>query len=491
LSSDTSDDGPVDLGEEENSEPNRDLDKVGEEEHPQRPGGEERSLREDSRPSDGILHDVDGFARGERCLVIHPHLKKASRKDGAASVRGPEARLDEIVGLSEAIELDIVETQIVTITDLKPGSYFGKGTVERLDAIIKGRDVGVVVIDAQLSPVQQRNLERAWEAKVLDRTGIILEIFGERARTKEGRLQVELAHQSYQRSRLVRSWTHLERQRGGAGFMGGPGESQIEVDRRLIDQRITKLKKQLVEVKRTRELHREARRKVPYPIVALVGYTNAGKSTLFNRLTHSDVFVKDQLFATLDPTMRGLELPSGTNIILSDTVGFISNLPHELVEAFHATLEEVLEAEIIVHVRDISHPDSEAQKADVEKVLKGLGVDDERFGSAMIEVRNKCDLLSPDDYELQFNIAKRADPPVVLMSAVSGEGLETFLALIEERLSSSHETVTVCLSPTEGKLMSWMYSNGEVIDRVDADDGVHLTVRFEPSNARRFEQMKR
>lgn len=366
------------------------------------------------------------FARGERCLVIHPHLKSTSHTGEGVPKRAPEARLEEIVGLAQAIDLNIVAREIVSLSAVKPGSYFGKGTVERLDASIKGRDVVVVIVDVQLSPIQQRNLERAWECKVLDRTGIILEIFGERARTKEGRLQVELAHMTYQRSRLVRSWTHLERQRGGAGFMGGPGETQIEVDRRLIDQRIAKLKRQLKEVKRTRELHRKSRRKVPFPIVALVGYTNAGKSTLFNRLTNSKVFVKDQLFATLDPTMRGLDLPSGKSIILSDTVGFISDLPHELVEAFHATLEEVLEAQVIVHVRDVSHPDSEAQKNDVELVMKDLGLEDDRLIEQLIEVRNKSDLLSSDDQENQSNMVKRADHPMVLMSAVTGEGVDTF-----------------------------------------------------------------
>ena len=452
---------------------------------------QDSALEEPDLEATGSEEYADGdYAKGERCLVIHPYLKSATRKSDSAISRAPEARLAEIVGLAEAIDLNIVATEIVALSGLKPGSYFGKGTVERLDAIVKGRDVGVVIIDTQLSPVQQRNLERAWDCKVLDRTGIILEIFGERARTKEGRLQVDLAHMTYQRSRLVRSWTHLERQRGGAGFMGGPGETQIEVDRRLIDQRIAKLKRLLKEVKRTRELHRKARRKVPYPIVALVGYTNAGKSTLFNRLTQSDVFVKDQLFATLDPTMRNLELPSGKNIILSDTVGFISDLPHELVEAFHATLEEVLEAEVIVHVRDMSHPDSEAQKADVAEVMKGLGLDEERINDAMIEVRNKSDLLDADEHEVQANIVRRADSPVVLMSAATGEGVDEFLEAVEAQLSRAQETLTVTLKAHDGKLQSWLYTHGDVIDRIDDEHGVHMTVRIEPANARRFEQLK-
>ncbi|HEY9080842.1 GTPase HflX [Magnetovibrio sp.] len=442
----------------------------------------------DDLAREGYGHE--DFARGERCLVIHPYLKSAARKSDGAGARAPEARLAEIVGLAEAIELNIVATEVVALSGLKPGTFFGKGTMERLGTIINGRDVGVVIIDTQLGPVQQRNLERAWNCKVLDRTGIILEIFGERARTKEGRLQVDLAHMTYQRSRLVRSWTHLERQRGGAGFMGGPGETQIEVDRRLIDQRIDKLKRLLKDVKRTRELHRKARRKVPYPIVALVGYTNAGKSTLFNRLTSSDVFVKDQLFATLDPTMRTLALPSGKNIILSDTVGFISDLPHELVEAFHATLEEVLEAQVIVHVRDMSHPDTEAQKADVDVVLKSLGLDDEKISRTQIEVRNKCDLLDAEEHELQSNIARRADSPVVLISAVTGEGVDQFLNLLEGQLSQNEETLSVVLKAHEGKLQSWLYTHGEVLDRVDDEHGVHLTVRLEPANARRFEQLQ-
>ncbi|MCW8915573.1 MAG: GTPase HflX [Magnetovibrio sp.] len=420
---------------------------------------------------------------------MHPYLKNAPQSDNGASFRAPEARLEEIVGLALAIQLNIVAQEIVALSALKPSSYMGKGTVERLDAIVKGRDVDVIIVDAQLNPIQQRNLERAWECKVLDRTGIILEIFGERARTKEGRLQVELAHMTYQRSRLVRSWTHLERQRGGAGFMGGPGETQIEVDRRLIDQRIAKLKRQLKEVKRTRELHRESRRKVPFPIVALVGYTNAGKSTLFNRLTNADVFAKDQLFATLDPTMRGIQLPSGKDIILSDTVGFISDLPHELVEAFHATLEEVLEAQVIVHVRDVSHPDSEAQKTDVEHVMKGLGVDEERLADNFIEVRNKIDLLSDDENALQANLAKRADHPVIPMSAVTGAGVEDFLQAVEGQLSRHLETFSITLEPADGKRLSWLYAHGDVIERLDEEDGVHVTVLLEPANLKRFEQI--
>ena len=427
----------------------------------------------------------DGSAGlGERTFVIHPHLKSKT-----AQSREPEARLQEICGLAEAIDLDIVTSEVVTFGKVKPGSYFGKGTCERLDAIVKGQDVKIVIIDTQLSPVQQRNLERAWDCKVLDRTGIILEIFGERARTKEGVLQVELAHMTYQRSRLVRSWTHLERQRGGAGFMGGPGETQIEVDRRLIDQRISKLKRQLKDVKRTRELHRTARRKVPYPIVALVGYTNAGKSTLFNQLTNSDVFVKDQLFATLDPTMRSIKLPNGRDIILSDTVGFISDLPHELVDSFHATLEEVLEAQVVVHVRDISHPDTDAQSADVSEVLKELGLGDVALQETLIEVRNKVDLLDADQIEIHSNTGIRTSHPVILTSAVTSQGVEDFLHAIEARLAQAMATIEVKIGVADGKKLSWLYAHGEVLERFDEEDTIRLTVRFDDANYQRFQNM--
>ncbi|MBL4693009.1 MAG: GTPase HflX [Magnetovibrio sp.] len=416
--------------------------------------------------------------------MIHPHLKSKSLES-----RAPEARLDEICGLAQAIDLNIVATEVVILGKIKPGSYFGKGTLERLNTVVKGNDVGVVIVDTQLSPVQQRNLERALECKVLDRTGIILEIFGERARTKEGRLQVELAHMTYQRSRLVRSWTHLERQRGGAGFMGGPGETQIEVDRRLIDQRIAKLKRLLKDVKRTRELHRTARRKVPYPIVALVGYTNAGKSTLFTRLTNAEVLVKDQLFATLDPTMRSLKLPNGRDIILSDTVGFISDLPHELVESFHATLEEVLEAQVVVHVRDISHADSDAQCRDVFEVLAELGLDDMALQNTLIEVRNKVDLLDEDNFNLQQNHANRLEHPVVLTSSVTGHGVDEFLAALELRLSQSMKVVDVEVDYADGKKLSWLYAHGEVLERVDTEKFIRLKVRFEEANFLRYQQI--
>ena len=446
----------------------------------------------DKRSANGggsTLSDSDATGGGDKCLVVHPFIKSTT-STGGAHARTPQSRLDEITGLALAIDLDVVQGEIVPISELKSNSYFGKGTIERLSAIIRGRDVGIVLVDTQLSPVQQRNLEREWNCKVLDRTGIILEIFGERARTKEGRMQVDLAHLTYQRSRLVRSWTHLERQRGGAGFMGGPGETQIETDRRLIDQRITKLKKSLKEVKRTRELHRKSRRKVPYPIIALVGYTNAGKSTIFNKLTNSKVLAKDQLFATLDPTMRQIELPSGRQAILSDTVGFISDLPHELVESFHATLEEVLEANIIVHVRDISHPDSKAQREDVISVLHELGLGDEVLEKTMIEVLNKIDVLDDDELEVLENQAARSVTPILLMSATSGEGVDGFLQRIDEHLSRSMDVIEVELDPGDGKSLSWLYDHGEVLSREQGDSLVTLKVRLSDENKMRFNQMR-
>ena len=435
------------------------------------------------------LSDNGATGGGDKCLVVHPFVKSASSAGGTFA-RTPQSRLDEITGLALAIDLDVVQGEIVPISELKSNSYFGKGTIERLSAIIHGRDVAIVLVDTQLSPVQQRNLEREWDCKVLDRTGIILEIFGERARTKEGRMQVELAHLTYQRSRLVRSWTHLERQRGGAGFMGGPGETQIETDRRLIDQRITRLKKSLKEVKRTRELHRKSRRKVPYPIIALVGYTNAGKSTIFNKLTNSKVLAKDQLFATLDPTMRQIELPSGRQAILSDTVGFISDLPHELVESFHATLEEVLEANIIVHVRDISHPDNVAQKADVVSVLHELGLGDEILEETMIEALNKIDALDESELGVLENQAARSKTPILLMSAISGAGVNDFLAAIDEQLSRFMDVIEVNLDPGDGKSLSWLYDHGEVVSREQGDDFVTLKVRLSDENKMRFNQMR-
>lgn len=416
--------------------------------------------------------------------MVHPFLK-AGRGGEATGARQPQARVQEAVGLAEAIDLNVVFSEAVSVAQLKPATYLGTGAVERLAPLLAENEVALVVMDCHLSPVQQRNLEKAWNTKVIDRTGLILEIFGARARTREGQLQVELAHLSYQKSRLVRSWTHLERQRGGLGFIGGPGETQIEIDRRLIGERIARLRKELEEVKRTRSLHRHARRKVPYPIVALVGYTNAGKSTLFNRLAGAEVYAQDQLFATLDPTMRSLSLPSGKKIILSDTVGFVSDLPHELVAAFHATLEEVLEADVIVHVRDIAHPDSIAQKSDVEKVLRQeLNLGDE-VDAGLLEALNKIDLLDPQAREAVLAEAQR-DPRLFPVSAVTGEGAASLLAEIESRLNRHRQQVEVVVPLSDGAQLAWFYRKGEVLARTDDEDNAHLTVRLDPADAERF-----
>jgi len=439
--------------------------------------------------------DIDGVRRGDRALVIHPELRQASRAASGPG-RSPEARLAEACGLAHAIDLNIVAAEVVRLNAAKPATLIGGGAVERLHEVIEAEDIGVVVIDGAVTPVQQRNLEKAWNAKVIDRTGLILEIFGERARTREGQLQVELAALSYQRSRLVRSWTHLERQRGGYGFLGGPGESQLEIDRRLIDERMVRIKHDLEDVRRTRGLHRRARQRVPYPIVALVGYTNAGKSTLFNRLTRSDVFAKDLLFATLDPTMRRVSLPSGRDIILSDTVGFISDLPTELVAAFRATLEEVLESDLLLHVRDVSHPETEAQKADVEHVLQGLGIEMPAVSDDgmpvespnILEVLNKIDLMEP---ELRQRLADQAerDPRLIPISAITGDGCDELLTKIEHYLAANRLVVTYQLGHDRGSAVSWLYQHGEVLERADTDDAAELTVRLSPMDVERFERL--
>ncbi len=418
-----------------------------------------------------------------RALVVHVAFKagaiKAQAPDETSTLRDETARLEEAEGLALAIDLDIAGSEIVTVARVHPATLIGPGKVEEIAEAARAQDVGLVVVNATLSPVQQRNLERAFKAKVLDRTGLILEIFGRRAQTKEGRLQVELAHLSYQKSRLVRSWTHLERQRGGFGFMGGPGETQIEADRRIIQDRITRIRQDLEKVRRRRELHRANRQRVPYPVVALVGYTNAGKSTLFNRLTTAHVDAEDLLFATLDPTMRRLELPHGRTVILSDTVGFISDLPTDLVAAFRATLEEVLEAEIILHVRDISHPDTGAQAADVAQVLAELGVDEARR-DRIVEVWNKADRLAGEERTAIENQAMRSDN-VALISAMTGEGIDTLLALVERTLAERSSRFRVTLEPTEGRRLSWLYDIGEVLERHDGEDGrVTLVVRVPP-----------
>jgi GTP-binding protein HflX len=417
-------------------------------------------------------------------------LKTApGRKPGNGAFRSLDARLDEAIGLARAINLEVVVGEIVRLNRPVPGTLIGKGGIKMLGETIAEKKIDLVVVDGTLSPVQQRNLERQWKAKVIDRTGLILEIFGARARTHEGRLQVELAALSYQRSRLVRSWTHLERQRGGFGFLGGPGESQLEIDRRLIGERIGRLKRELDAVKRTRALHREARRRVPYPVVALVGYTNAGKSTLFNRLTRSAVGAEDMLFATLDPTMRRLELPSGKTVILSDTVGFISDLPTHLVAAFRATLEEVTEADIVVHVRDAHHPDSAAQRADVLVVLSDLGLGP-LIEDGLIEVLNKIDLLDAASREILLNQALRNEE-VVALSARTGEGCDGLLALIAGRLDSTARAVRVDVPLSDGKMLAWIYERGEVLGRRDDSEAAHLSVRLSDADLGRLRHRQR
>jgi len=425
-------------------------------------------------------------------MVVGPYLRRRPSRGlsarAAESERSPEARLEEAVGLAGAIDLHVVEQGIAPLGEIRPATYLGKGKVDELAGVIKAGEIGIVVMDCALSPVQQRNLEKAFGAKVLDRTGLILEIFGRRARTREGTLQVEHAHLTYQKGRLVRSWTHLERQRGGFGFLGGPGETQIESDRRMIEERIAKIERELEGVKKTRKLHRDSRKRVPYPIVALVGYTNAGKSTLFNRLTRAQVMAADMLFATLDPTLRAITLPHGAKAILSDTVGFISDLPTMLVAAFRATLEEVVEADAILHVRDATHEDTAAQAHDVEEVLRALDIDP-NDRTRLIEVWNKVDRLGADAREQLVNVAERraADDRPVIVSALTGEGLDRLLDAIEARLATRRIVLDLVLDPADGAGVSWLHRHSEVMDKHMRDDGqLAMTVRADATNAERI-----
>jgi GTP-binding protein HflX len=409
----------------------------------------------------------------ERALVLVP-VRPARTRRAEAEKRGadrsPTARVEEAIGLARAIELDVVDGIAVPLPMFKPGTLFGTGKVAEIAERVEADDIGLVIVDHSLTPVQQQNLEKEWKAKVIDRTALILEIFGERAQTREGTLQVELAHLNYQKSRLVRSWTHLERQRGGFGFLGGPGETQIEADRRALQERISRIEHELETVVRTRRLQRESRRKVPQPIVALVGYTNAGKSTLFNTLTKSDIFAKDLLFATLDPTLRKLKLPHGTEAILSDTVGFISDLPTHLVAAFRATLEEVIEATLILHVRDIAHEDSEAQARDVMNVLEQLGVEVGKT-DRLIEVWNKIDLLPEEARPAARANADKGKPAIVPISALTGEGVAALLDMVEQRLNEGRPVYTVSLSGEALAKLHRLYELGEVLTRLDEEDG--------------------
>ncbi|MGA0600451.1 GTPase HflX [Caulobacter sp. KR2-114] len=412
--------------------------------------------------------------------MIHPIRPRET------SLRSPQARLDEAAGLAQALDLAVKKGLVVPLRTVTPATLFGAGKVDEIARLCDGEEIDVVIVDDALSPVQQRNLERAWKVKVIDRTGLILEIFARRARTREGKLQVELARLDYERSRLVRTWTHLERQRGGFGVMGGPGETQIESDRRLLAEKMGKLKKDLAEVGRTRGLQRQARRRVPYPTIALVGYTNAGKSTLFNRLTEAKVLAKDMLFATLDPTLRQLRLPGGRPAILSDTVGFISDLPHELVEAFRATLEEVRDADIVLHVRDIAGPDSDAQDEDVRKVLAEIGVGPDS-GKRVVEVWNKIDQLDDEARAAILGRAERAG--AVALSAITGEGCDGLLAHMASLVDEGPDLVFE-LDTSDGEALAWLYRHGRVIAREEVADHVLVAARLSAQALGRFEQMR-
>jgi len=441
--------------------------------------------------------DIDGIRRGDSAIVIKPILKSARDK------RDSDAMLAEAVSLAQAIDLNVIVSTVVNIATPAPGTLLGKGQVENFKQLIIDQEIVVAIVDHLISPVQQRNLEEQWKCKVIDRTGLILEIFGERARTREGQLQVELAALDYQKSRLVKSWTHLERQRGGFGFLGGPGESQLEIDRRLITGRISRLKEDLAQVRRTRGLQREARVRAEHPTVALVGYTNAGKSSLFNRMTGADVLAKNMLFATLDPTMRGLKLPSGREIILSDTVGFISDLPTHLVEAFRATLEEVQLADIILHVRDVSHPETRSQKESVMDILAelGIGQDDTR----LIEVLNKIDLLPDEERDNLKDYAQRttwdtthvpsdlqgirpeAAGGTIGISALTGEGVSDLLQLLDDRLTAKAKIYEIDVPLTNGAALSWLYGHGKIVEKRDTKTKSHIRIELAAADYGRYQ----